>query len=53
MSQDWREIKKVSQWDQADAIRSAILRDTPSLDVRLVYANGAYAIEVRGPGKRC
>lgn len=49
MSQDWRTIKTSTNWDDADALRSATKRDTPSLDVRIAYRWGAYSVEVCGP----
>lgn len=48
----WREIQTVMTWDQADAIRTGIMRDTPSLDVRVRSIYGAYVVEVSGPEKK-
>ena len=49
---DWRTIKTSTNWDDADALRSATQRDTPSLDVRIAYRWGAYSVDVCGPEKR-
>lgn len=44
---DWREVGRFVSWDQADAVRLATLRDTPSLDVRVKSCWGEYAVEIR------
>lgn len=49
MNKEWREIAVGLNWDHADALRAATLRDTPSLDVRLVSRWGAFTVEVKGP----
>lgn len=48
----WREIKRVRTWDEADALRSGVTRDTLSLDVRLRCEVGIYVVEISGPEKR-
>ena len=48
----WRTIKTSIDWDEADSLRAATMRDTPSLDVRIAYRWGAYSVEVCGPEKR-
>ncbi len=52
MSKEWREIKRGIGWDEADALRAATMRDTPSLDVRLRHEAGLCIVEVKGPEKR-
>lgn len=52
MENNWREIKRGLGWDEADALRSSTLRDTPSLDVRLVAVAGSYSVEVSGPVRK-
>ena len=44
---DWREVLRTQSWDQADALRSATLRDTPSIDVRVRSTWGEYVVEVK------
>lgn len=50
--ENWREVKQVSSWDQADAVRTGIMRDTPSLDVRIRSRWGQYIVEISGPTNR-
>lgn len=52
MIKDWRKIMDTSDWDAADALRSATINDTPSLDVRISYRWGSYSVEVCGPEKK-
>jgi|CXWL01.1.fsa_nt_gi hypothetical protein len=47
----WREVDRRGTWDHADIVRSGIIRDTPSVDVRLQFRDGQYVIEVSGTGK--
>jgi len=49
---EWREVDRRRTWDHADIVRAGIVRDTPTLNVRLRFADGEYLIEVSGPEKR-
>lgn len=48
----WRVVKKVVSWDQADSVRIGIMRDSPSIDVRIRSEWGNYVVEVCDPVKR-
>ncbi len=49
---EWREIATLKTWDHADMMRNAIIRDTPSIDVRLRHESGIYVVEISGPELR-
>lgn len=48
----WREVDRRRTWDHADIVRSGIVRDNASLDVRLRFSDGEYLIEVSGPERK-
>jgi hypothetical protein len=49
MSDDWWVVGRYENWNQADAVRTATMNDTPTLDVRVLSNWGEYVVEVKRP----